>query len=242
MSLVKSQSQPAYLLIGSGRLARHLEFYFRSLNLNFTVWSRKQDSLELKTLIASSTHVLLAISDQALGSFYQNNLSNCNLPIVHFSGALELEGTTSAHPLMTFGHDLYPATFYQKIHFVLSKNVQLNGVLPGLPNSFSFLPSELKSRYHAACVLGGNFTTLLIQKMLAEFAQMQVPKSAAESYINKILENVLQNPEMALTGPLARKDYKTVQKNMEALEHDPFLKIYQAFVQTYSPEFYGEKS
>jgi hypothetical protein len=43
----------------------------------------------------------------------------------------------------------------------------------------------------------------------------------------------LQNYQTALTGPLVRNDQKTLQKNLQALKHDPFEKIYENFILCY---------
>ncbi len=232
---------PHFLIIGSGRLAHHLKHYFQLLQLNYCDWDRSQDAQVLAHNLNQASHVLLAISDNAIESVYRKHFDGFDKIIVHFSGALNIPGLIAAHPLMTFGKDLYSLEFYQKIHFSLTGAEQLSQALPGLPNSFSILSAEQKPFYHALCVLGGNFTTLLTQKMLAGFEQMNVPSEAAQLYIEKILENVFANPHQALTGPIARKDRGTVDKNLQALTNDPYQKIYTAFVQTHWPEYFATK-
>src|SRR5688572_4775845 len=107
------------LLIGSGRLSRHLQFYFTQISLPFTVWSRKHhDEAELRKKIASCSHVLIAIRDDALESFISSH-DFTGKTVVHFSGSLVVEGAYGAHPLMTFGPDLYDLDVYKNISFVL---------------------------------------------------------------------------------------------------------------------------
>lgn len=228
----------SYLIIGAGRVARHLAHYFQLLNLNFTTWDRNQSESDLQTKAAEATHILVAISDSALEDFYSEHLKDReDKVLVHFSGALYFKGMIAAHPLMTFGTDLYDLKSYQQIHFALTGCDELSEALPGLANPFSAVFAFEKARYHALCVLGGNFTTLLVAKMLEGFAEMKIPVSAARPYIEKVIENTLANPDEAFTGPLARKDAVTVEKNLQALNNDPYQSIYKAFLETLWPEY-----
>lgn len=234
----KTNSSISFLLIGSGRVARHFAHYFNQLNIHFQTWDRSQDPHALRVKVAAATHVLLAISDSALQGFYrQHLLGHDDKVVVHFSGAHSFEGMVSAHPLMTFGNDLYDLDFYKKIHFTLTGVSTLDEALPGLTNSYSWLPSAQKALYHTYCVMGGNFVTLLIARMLSGFATMKVPAEAAHLYVQKVVENTFANPDAALTGPLVRKDADTVAANLKALENDPALQIYKAFLETYWPEY-----
>lgn len=225
-----------YLIIGAGKLAKHLNHYLSLLGHSPQSWDRAQDPHLLKSKITDATHVLLAVSDGALESFYRKHLAGLDKVVVHFSGALHIPDLIAAHPLMTFGPNLYERETYSQIHFVLTGAKSLQQALPGVPNSFSSLAPEHKALYHALCVLGGNFPVILWQKMFAEFARLGIPAEAARPYLETVLHNTLKNPQSALTGPLARGDQATVLKNIEALENDPFQKIYFAFTETVAPE------
>ncbi|HWU42766.1 MAG TPA: DUF2520 domain-containing protein [Bdellovibrio sp.] len=236
MATTKNFSSFSYLLIGSGRVARHLSHYFNLLNIHHQTWDRAQDPHALRQKINVSSHILLAISDGALSSFFQKHLEGLDKTVVHFSGALHLPGMIAAHPLMTFGPELYEMNFYRKIHFTMT-GASLAEALPGLDNPFSILPVEQKSLYHAYCVVGGNFSSLLVAKMLEGFAEMKIPSSAAKIYIEKVIENTFSQPDKAATGPLIRKDAETVAANLSALENSPTQNIYKAFVEAYWPEY-----
>lgn len=233
----ETNSSFSYLIIGSGRVARHISHYFNLLNINYKSWDRAQDPHALRVKVSEASHILLAISDGALAGFYRQHLKGHEKTFVNFSGAHQIEGMISAHPLMTFGNDLYELDFYKKIHFTLTGASALDEALPGLPNSYSWLPSAQKALYHTYCVMGGNFVTLLISKMLSGFATMKIPAEAAHLYVEKVIENTFANPEGALTGPLVRKDAETVAKNLKALENDPAKEIYEAFVKTYWSDY-----
>ncbi|MBO9666677.1 MAG: DUF2520 domain-containing protein [Bdellovibrio sp.] len=238
MTATNKKSSNSFLIIGSGRVATHLAHYFNLLNISFKTWDRSQDPHALRVKVAEATHVLLAISDSALQGFYRQHLQGHDDKIVvNFSGAHQFEGMVSAHPLMTFGPELYDLDFYKQIHFTLTGVNSLDEALPGLTNSYSWLPSAQKALYHSYCVIGGNFVTLLIAKMLSGFATLKVPSEAAHLYVQKVIENTFANPQSALTGPMVRKDADTVAANLKALENDPARKIYEAFLETYWPEY-----
>lgn len=236
-----TQHSAQYLLIGSGRLARHLQFYFQSLDISLKTWDRAQDPQLLKQHLDICTHILLAISDSALENFHRLHLDGLEKTVVHFSGALAFSEMVGTHPLMTFGTELYAEDFYRQIHFVLDVDKKISEILPGLTNPSSYLAREKKPLYHALCVMGGNFTTLLSQKMIKEFTALGLDPEASHLYMRQIVENVFADPHGALTGPLARRDQASVQRNLDALAQDPYQKIYQAFLQMQWPEFSARK-
>lgn len=230
-----------FLIVGAGKLAKHLNHYLSLLEQSPLNWDRSQDPHLLKTKIAESTHVLLAISDSAIESFYRKHLAGLDKTVVHFSGALNIPEVIAAHPLMTFGPELYDRDTYFRIHFVITGATHLHEALPGLPNEFSVLAPEHKALYHALCVMGGNFPVVLWQKMFAEFDRLGISREAARIYLETVLHNTMKNPQTALTGPLARHDKSTVIKNIEALENDPFQKVYFTFADIVAPGILSEK-
>lgn len=227
---------PTYLIIGSGRVAQHFQCYLSLLQLPFESWSRQQNNAQdLVFFSKKSSVVLLLISDQAIASFVEQCPFLKEKNLVHFSGALAIEGIHSAHPLMTFTPGCYDLATYQKIPFILStEGPAFAQLLPGLPNAAYHVPEQLRPYYHALCVLSGNFTALLWQKFFKELeGRFQLPKEVAHPYLQQVMQNLLGSTQQALTGPLMRGDQKTITANLQALESDDFQKIYQAFVEVY---------
>lgn len=218
-----------YLLIGSGRLARHFQEYFRQLRLNFETWNRR-DGGELAGKLERAHRILLLISDSALEDFHKTHRNSAPQALwIHCSGALEIPGMESFHPLMTFGRNLYSLELYNQIAFVTTSSRALEEALPGLANPCVRIDSKLKARYHALCVLSGNFTTILWQKMMSELRAWDLPPEIARPYARQTIENVFADPGGALTGPLARGDLSTQERNLQALGEDPFADIYRSF-------------
>jgi predicted short-subunit dehydrogenase-like oxidoreductase (DUF2520 family) len=224
---------PHYLIIGNGRTARHFRHYLSLLNLSVSQWSRPEPKARLKELLPAATHVLILISDQAIEPFIAEHLQETAALKIHFSGALASGRAYGAHPLMTFNTGLYTLDKYRSIPFVVDAAAPpFATLLPGLPNPHETLAPELKAKYHALCVLSGNFSCLLWQKFFATLeSEFHLPAATGHSYLRQQTENLLTDYATAFTGPLARGDRETIEKNLAALEGDPFQRIYQSFVE-----------
>lgn len=221
---------PYPLIVGNGNMATHFCHYLSLLEIDYCQWSRKSHyPISLEALFEQSTITILLISDDSLTLFIESHPFLKTKPIIHFSGALSIEGTQSAHPLMSFHHELYDLDTYKSIAFILELG-QKNS-LAFLPNAFFTIPQELKMYYHMLCVLSGNFTCILWQKFFHEMeSRFNLPKAMSEPYFKQIMQNIIQAPNTALTGPLVRNDINTINSHLLALKNDEFSLIYQAFV------------
>src|SRR5262249_22569143 len=162
--IVAEQSKT--ILIGDGRLARHLQRYFQQLNLNHAVWSRRMEAEKcrpaLEVLVQPDTRALLAISDRAVEPFIRSHPELRKAVRVHFSGRLASSLAIGAHPLFSFAETFYERELYERIPFVIDQgSPPLASLIPGLPNPSVLIEPQQRERYHALCVLAGNFTTLL---------------------------------------------------------------------------------
>ncbi len=224
-----------YLLVGDGRLAHHFSHYLNLLELPYLRWNRKGTS-PLRALIPQSSHVLLAVSDSALCHFTDLAKENPDKKFIHFSGAFEVSGLHGAHPLMTFGRDLYDLLTYQKIPFMTAR--PLAELLPSLPNESFHLNPEQKALYHALCVVAGNFPMLLWKEVFATSEkQLQLPPKIFSSYLQQCLTNSLRGDEVS--GPISRGDTNTLEKNLQALRGLPDSRlesVYELFKNLYHQE------
>ncbi|RME16994.1 MAG: DUF2520 domain-containing protein [Bdellovibrio sp.] len=231
-----------FLIIGAGRLARHLSFYLKSQGLCVLNWKRLDSSCgfhlsasekaDLQEKSRQCEVVLLAIKDQAIAPFVQANEFLKENLLIHFSGALSLKECYSMHPLMTFGQKLYSLDFYPKIPFVLEeKSPSFSEVFFPLKNPWFRLEAEKKPLYHALCVASGNFTVLLWQEIMRRFQEeLNLPAEILKPYLFKTMENLVSHSESALTGPLQRGDQKTIQLNLEALRGSQLFDVYKSFL------------
>lgn len=238
-----------YLLIGNGKTARHISYYFDSLGHKIHRWHYKpaEGCLTggcLKDLFERSDRCLLLIKDSVVEEFLQSHPFLRQKKTVHFSGSLEIEGVLNTHPLISFSNSLFPLEFYLKIPWAqfTNENTTLEDLLPGLPNASFYIPAQLKPLYHGLCVVSGNFTVHLWQLVLKLFKhEFQQSVNFLSPYLESIFFNMKKDwdkeLEGTMTGPVARKDESTLIKNYEALKNTPLVSIFEAHVQIAWPEF-----
>ena len=235
MRQVPSPAARPFGLIGDGRVARHLGHYFELLNLPVRRWARSSDCGPVEAMAPCGT-VMVLISDAAIEPFIAAWPALAAHRLVHCAGGLVTPLAECAHPLMTFGPDLYDLPVYRQIPFVLDAGrTAFTELLPGLPNPSFTIDAAHRPSYHAHCVMAGNFTTLLWRKLfdLLEH-RLGVPAEAAHPFLVRTVQNLIADPGRALTGPLARGDAATIAANVAALDGDPFAEIYSAFARAYA--------
>lgn len=225
--------KPTYLLIGDGKLARHLSFYFTYNKINLTSWSRSQNSdQDLSQKISISDVILIAVKDSAISDFYEKHLKNYNSKtFVHFSGALFFDHIYGFHPLMSFSDQLFTPEFYKNISFISTYHeAEFKTVFPQLDNPSYKISKEQKALYHSYCVVAGNFTNILWQTISKRFQnQLKLPEEVLKPYLEGTYLNLKNNMRDSLTGPLAREDLNTIQANLDSLKGDELQNLYLMF-------------
>lgn len=221
------------LLVGNGRLARHLVHWFALEGIELRQWSRAEaraSGVTLSTAACDASMILLAVSDGAIAELVgELRAEHPRKPVFHFSGALSLEGAAALHPLMTFGPELYARETYRAITFVCDPGRSPHEL--GLPNAAHDLDPAARPYYHALCVMAGNFPQILWRRAWEALpAELGIPPQALAPYLRQTLENFLAQPANALTGPLARGDRATIEANLKSLAGTPLAGVYQSFV------------
>jgi len=229
---------PIYLIIGNGRMARHFSHYLSLLRLPFRQWSRSLGIPLSEVSTKNSPSILLLISDSAIEPFIAEHPCLSGKRLVHFSGQLVTDMAYGAHPLMTFGPELYALQDYQKIPWILEQGApSFSELLPGLANPHFVISKHEKDYYHALCVMSNNFTTLLWSKFFNEMGgRFQIPKEHLLPILRRTMMNLSDDHDNALTGPLARGDERTIAANLASLEGDAYAGVYRAFVEIYMGE------
>ena len=220
---------PEYLIVGNGRMARHFCHYLRLLNIPFDQWSRGDSASSLESFLDAPRRVLLLISDDAIESFIEQHISSKNQHLlIHFSGRLSTSQAWGAHPLMTFSESLYELSIYQRIAWVVDRGApDFDKLLPGLSNAHHQIDPDQKALYHAWCVLAGNGSVVLWQKLREQFAsEFGFAKEVIDPYLKQIFTNMLEAPEGALTGPWVRNDQTTIALHRKVLKGEETLDAY----------------
>ncbi|MCF7790612.1 MAG: DUF2520 domain-containing protein [Victivallales bacterium] len=229
-------SKIQYLLIGNGRLAKHLVKYLDDMNISFIRWFRGCKAYLCEAAAGKDNIILLAVSDSAIEPFIKKNRNILrNKTIVHFSGALYTPLAYGCHPLMTFSDKLYEKEFYQRILFTLDEDApDFNELFPELDNPNIKISSDSKAKYHSLCVMANNFTSLLWRKFFVEMNEsFNADSSWLIPFLERTAQNITEDYKGCLTGPLARGDYETVEMNIKSLSGDPWQNVYKSFVEIY---------
>ena len=181
-----------YSLIGSGRLARHLNFYFKNSGLKLSHWARNHDTRQkLPQILSTSDIILLAISDDAIENFITENEAFLkDKTCVHFSGSVVSENAIGIHPLNTFSEELYSMDIYKSTPMVADCAPEIiERIFPSLSNPVYFIEKEKKTIYHALVSMMGKFTNLLWKESIFELEkQTGLPKEMLYAYQNQIFE------------------------------------------------------
>jgi predicted short-subunit dehydrogenase-like oxidoreductase (DUF2520 family) len=217
------------LLVGGGRLARHVGRYLELESIDFARWKRT-DARPFRDARANARRIVLLISDDAIEPFLEEHRDGDGDLWIHCSGSLSTPLAEGAHPIMTFGLELYDLETYRGINFVTERGrAAFDELFPELANPHSTIRPQDKPLYHALCVLSGNGTVLLWQKAFAAMRELGLTREALVPYLDRVVRNLISDSE-PLTGPLDRGDASTVRRNLEALRGDPFREVYQALI------------
>ncbi len=225
------------LLIGSGRLARHLSHYLNLRSIPHLQWAHPRSPIP-ETLALQATHFWVLVSDQALAPICRGlQASYPTLPVLHSSAATAIPGALTIHPLMTFGPNLYSLEHYESIPFFMIKEEVVK-----FPEVFAALKETLKNpvhsiaaqeriHYHASAVMISNHSMILWDAALsAGKLNSEITRKAFEPILRQTLQNFMRDGIEALTGPLARKDTGTIAAHLKSLESTPEAELYRAFV------------
>ncbi|MCG2726543.1 MAG: DUF2520 domain-containing protein [Elusimicrobia bacterium] len=225
----------AYGIIGNGKASKHLQTYLNLLKIPFALWHRKLKTAPEKILKHSNT-IFILITDSQIENFIKANPFLKKKNLIHFSGALDTKLAFSLHPFMPLSVRKLSLSEYQRIPFIINeKKAFIKNLLPKFKNPFIEAPADKKNFYHALCVMGANFPVILWNKSFNDLnSKFGIPKEYIFRYFKASLDNFIENPNNALTGPLQRKDKSTIKANLNSLKNDPFRNVYAAFKKIYA--------
>lgn len=233
-----------YCLIGDGKVARHMAHYFDLLGISHSRWFRSNkrtplqkikqlfstENTSLKQALAGCDHVLLLISDDQIEPFIEQTPELAGFDLIHFSGALQTSLAKACHPLTTFNHGQYELANYQNIPFVHATDFDFNNTFPQLINPHHGMDPAQAARYHAYCVMAGNFSQMMWRALGREMVALGLPEQVLHPFISQNSQNFIAAPDAAATGPFVRGDLKTIAKHLDALQDSEFAPIYQAYL------------
>jgi predicted short-subunit dehydrogenase-like oxidoreductase (DUF2520 family) len=211
-------------LIGPGRLGRSLAPLLRAAGHDVALRGRGE-------LPGPCDVVWLTVPDRALAEVAAWLAPQVGAtPVLHASGALDLTPLAalpehgSLHPLMTFPGPEVGLPDLQGVPAALDGTPAAHAVAAALASSLGLRPLTVRGDrrlYHAAAVLAGNLSTVLLTEAARVLVAAGVPPDEAAADLLPLalasLRNAARRPDAALTGPIARGDLPVLSAHRAAL-------------------------
>lgn len=247
-SLIKS-----IVLIGAGKLATSfgLELYAQGfdivqvINRNSERGNRLAEKLsasftdDLKHINRHADLYCLAVSDGAVEEI-ACNMQLGSLPIVHFSGSVDMQVLRHCsssfgvfYPLQTFTNEQNREIFRETPICLEANSPEMMHMLKELALRLNpqvyYLDSRQRTMLHLAAVFASNFTNLMYTLSEELLKSAEIPKSILSPLVQKTARNFSQESSFAYqTGPAVRGDLETLNAHIKLLENRPELStIYQ---------------
>jgi len=162
--------------------------------------------------------------------------------VAHVSGGTTLsaldphERRFSIHPLQTFTGARGPEQLDGAWAAVTAESEAAHERALWLARTLGLEPFPLadsaRPLYHAAAAIASNYLVTLYRTSAALFERVDAPPQALVPLMRRVIEN-----EFELTGPIARGDWATVDRHLEALrERAPEVEpMYRALAEATTP-------
>jgi predicted short-subunit dehydrogenase-like oxidoreductase (DUF2520 family) len=190
--------------------------------------------------VADADLVLLAVPDAAIAEVAQR------VPIgpwtAHVSGATSLAALEphvrrfSVHPLQTLSNERGPEQLDGAFAAVTSETDEATEAGFWLATTLGLRPFPLadadKPLYHAGAAMASNFLVTLYRAAARLLEETNAPPEALVPLMTRTIQN-----GFALTGPIARGDWSTVEAHLRALEEraPDLVPLYRELAQATRP-------
>jgi predicted short-subunit dehydrogenase-like oxidoreductase (DUF2520 family) len=190
--------------------------------------------------LADADLVLLAVPDAAIAEVARQ------VPIgpwmAHVSGATSLSALDphtrrfSVHPLQTLIGERGPEQLDGAWGAVTAENGEARELARWLAETLGLHPFDLadadKPLYHAGAAMASNFLVTLYRAAARLLEESNAPPDALLPLMTRTIEN-----GFALTGPIARGDWSTVEAHLHALEEraPDLVPLYRALAEATRP-------
>ncbi len=195
----------------------------------------------INELALESNIIFITVPDSCIYSVYEQ-LLECDLKdkiLCHCSGALSAQVFENIKKTGACGYSVHPAfavsdkyNSYKELgnaFFTVEgseeKMYVITGILERLGNSYQIINAESKCKYHASLAAASNLVVALYHIAQDLLAECGFSSASAEQVINPLFlnnaENICKSGCLnALTGPVDRNDFSTVQKHLSVLDNE----------------------
>ncbi len=197
----------------------------------------------LRELIEESSYVFLTVPDGRILEVYEQckEYDIKEVVFIHCSGALSIENVLSIHPLFPISDKLNSYRELTGAFFCLEGDMSNIKISNSLEWWKSFLEKNAagvkvispgdKVKYHAACVVASNLYVGLMYESVKLLSECGFSNEAAINALTPLVRSNLEHilcdgPVKALTGPVERGDFTTVDKHMKCFNLDKEKAMY----------------
>jgi predicted short-subunit dehydrogenase-like oxidoreductase (DUF2520 family) len=220
-------------VLGLGRLGRTLVPLLRSAGHRVTPWKRGRP-------IPQTDLLWLMVRDDAVAEVAA--LVPPGPIVLHASGALDVEvlrphrPAGSLHLLQSFPGPEVATPPMKGVRAAIAGDAEAGEAATTLARSLGAIPVHVQGDrrlYHAAAVLAGNFATTLLAGAGRVLEDSGVDAKTAREMLLPLalasLQQAVEDPASALTGPLPRGDAGTVRGHLDALQstHPEMADVYR---------------
>jgi len=212
----------AVRVIGPGRAGRSLLAAFDKAGWRVAGPALGRDD-DVRDAAASVDLLVIATPDRSVAEVAASVVPVATTVVAHVAGSLTLDvlaphaKRASLHPLRSIpdgSTHLSGAWFAVDGDALASEAVEAIGGRP-------ITVTGSRAAYHAAAVLASNHVVALLGQVERIAAAVGLPLDAFFDLVRGTVDNVeLLGPAGALTGPVARGDWETVQGHVDALPED----------------------
>lgn len=171
--------------------------------------------------------VILAVPDESVAAVAAA-IEPGDAVIVHLAGSLGLDAlrphrrVASVHPLVSLPDPEVGAVRLRNAWFAVAGDSDTTKALVDAVDGKPFEIADAdRAAYHAGAAIAANHLVALLAQVARVADSVGVPLEAYLDLARGALENVAAvGPAAALTGPVARDDWATVARHLEALPDD----------------------
>jgi predicted short-subunit dehydrogenase-like oxidoreductase (DUF2520 family) len=171
--------------------------------------------------------VVIATPDGAMADVAAAIRPVDGVAVVHVAGSLGLdvlaphERRASVHPIAALPNPVIGAQRLVGAWFAVDGDPVAREIVAALDGRALDVGGDKRALHHAATVIASNHLVALLGQVERVAADVGVPLEAYLDLVRATVENVAGlGPAAALTGPVARGDWGTVARHLDALPAD----------------------
>lgn len=227
-----SLAHRAVRVVGAGRAGRSLAAAFDKAGWRVADVLGRDD--DVTGAAAGVDLLVLAVSDAAIASVASSVTVVAPTVVAHLAGSLGLdvlaphERRASLHPLRAIPT---PTTDLSGAWFAVAGDLLARQAVDAIGGRVVEVADgdEARARYHAAGVIASNHLVALLAQVERVAAGAGVPLAAFLDLVRATVDNVeAMGAAAALTGPVARGDWATVERHLGVMRSEPDRDAYVA--------------